>query len=372
MSDYRILVAPGDGIGPEVTAEAVKVLRAVSERFGHRFSYVEELVGGAAIDAYGTPLRKEALEIAKDSSAVLFGAVGDPRFDDPQNVLRPEQAILGLRKGLDLFANLRPVRVFPELAGASTLRDEVVAGTDLVVVRELTGGLYFGQPKKRWSEAGRRHAVDTLTYDEFEIERAIRLAFRLARERRKRIASVDKANVLESGRLWREIATEVASDFPDVELEHVLVDAAAMHLVQRPTRFDVIVTENTFGDILTDEASVLTGSLGMLPSASVGAQRDEGTSFGLYEPIHGSAPDIAGKGLANPLGAVLSAAMLLRLSLGLAEEAAAVEAAVAGVLRQGLRTADLAPPGTDTLPTSGMGEAIARQLRDPGRPEPSS
>lgn len=372
MSDYRILVAPGDGVGPEVTAEAIKVLRAVSERFGHRFAYAEELVGGAAIDAHGTPLRRETLQAARDSDAVLFGAVGDPRFDDPQNSVRPEQAILGLRKALDLFANLRPVRVFPELAGSSALREEVVSGTDLMVVRELTGGLYFGQPKKRWSEAGRRRAVDTLSYDEFEIERAIRLGFRLAGERRRKVASVDKANVLESGRLWREIATEVAADFPDIELEHVLVDAAAMHLMKRPTRFDVIVTENTFGDILTDEASVLTGSLGMLPSASVGEARENGTSFGLYEPIHGSAPDIAGRGIANPLGAVLSAAMLLRLSLGLAEEAAAIETAVAAVLRQGLRTADLAAQGAGAISTSAMGEAIARQLLDPSGLGPSS
>ena len=372
MSEHRILVAPGDGVGPEVTAEAIKVLAAVSERFGHRFSYTEELVGGAAIDAHGTPLRKETLDAARDAEAVLFGAVGDPRFDDPQNAVRPEQAILGLRKGLDLFANLRPVRVFPELQAASTLREEVVAGTDLVVVRELTGGLYFGEPKKRWSEGGQRQAVDTLRYDEGEIERAIRVGFRLAQQRRRRVSSVDKANVLESGRLWREIATEVAWDFPDVELEHVLVDAAAMHLVQRPTRFDVIVTENTFGDILTDEASVLTGSLGMLPSASVGAPREDGTSFGLYEPIHGSAPDIAGRGIANPLGAVLSAAMLLRISLGLAAEAAAIEEAVGDVLRQGLRTRDLARDGGGSISTSGMGDAIAARLGAAPEPKPSS
>ncbi len=372
MSDYRILVAPGDGVGPEVTAEAIKVLNAVGESFGHGFSYTEELVGGAAIDAHGTALREATLDAAREADAVLFGAVGDPRFDDPQNPVRPEQAILGLRKGLGLFANLRPVRVFPELAGASALREEVVAGTDLMVVRELTGGLYFAEPKKRWVEAGQRQAVDTLRYNEGEIERAIRIGFRLARERRRKVASVDKANVLQSGRLWREIATEVARDYPDVELEHVLVDAAAMHLVQRPTRFDIIVTENTFGDILTDEASVLAGSLGMLPSASIGVSRDDGTAFGLYEPIHGSAPDIAGRSIANPLGAVLSAAMLLRLSLGLTAEAAAIEEAVGGVLRKGLRTADLARRGGETVPTSVMGDALVTRLGLSGDPKPSS
>ena len=356
-------MAPGDGVGPEVTAEAVKVLGAVGERFGHHFSFAEELVGSAARDAHGTPLREETLAAARDADAVLFGAVGDPRFDDPSNAVRPEQSILRLRKGLDLYANLRPVRVFPELAAASTLREEIVAGTDLVVVRELTGGLYFGEPKKRWREAGLRLAVDTLRYDEVEIERAIRVAFRLAQQRHRRVASVDKANVLESGRLWREIAGEVARDFQDVELEHMLVDAAAMRLVQNPTRFDVIVTENTFGDILTDEASVLVGSLGMLPSASLGAPREDGTTFGLYEPIHGSAPDIAGRGTANPLGAVLSAAMLLRLSLGLAVEAAAIEEAVGRVLRRGLRTLDITPKAGDAASTTEMGDAISTELR---------
>ncbi|HEY8489462.1 MAG TPA: 3-isopropylmalate dehydrogenase [Dehalococcoidia bacterium] len=362
MATFNLVVLPGDGIGPEVTAEAVKVLEAVGRRFGHRFQLTEDAVGGAAIDRYGTALRPETLERCRRSHGVLFGAVGGPQWDDPRAPVRPEQAILGLRKGLGLFANLRPVRVHPRMVTASTLKPEVISGVDMVVVRELTGGIYFGRPQRRWESRQGRRAVDTLRYTEQEIARIVRVGFTLARGRRKKLTSVDKANVLESSRLWREVATEVARDYPDVTLEHLLVDACAMHLLRRPADFDVIVTENMFGDILTDEASMLTGSLGMLPSASLGRQRRDGTGLGLYEPIHGSAPDIAGQGKANPLAMILSAALLLRHSCGLEAEAAAVEAAVDAAIQQGLRTADVAEEGTRTVSTREMGDAVAAAL----------
>jgi 3-isopropylmalate dehydrogenase len=362
VSRHEILVAPGDGVGPEVMAEALKVLGRIGELHSHELRFREEPVGGAAIDLYGVAIRDETVAAARDSAAVLFGAVGHPRFDRPDNPVRPEQAILRLRKELELFANLRPVSIHPALRDGSPLRPERLEGTDLVVVRELTGGLYFAEPKKRWKDAEGRQAVDTLRYGEEEVRRVMHVAFRLARTRRAKVTSVDKANILETGRLWREIAGEVGGEYPDVRLEHMLVDAAAMHLLRRPADFDVIVTENTFGDILTDEASMLAGSMGLMPSASLGATGADGTGRGLFEPIHGSAPDIAGRGKANPLAMILSAAMMLRLSLGLAREADAVEAAVRAALDAGCRTADIAAPGSAPLTTSQMGDAVLQHL----------
>ena len=307
----KIVVLAGDGIGPEIVEQAVRVLSTTGQCYGHRFEFENQLVGGAAIDATGNPLPEETLAACRAADAVLLGAVGGPKWDDPQAKTRPEQGLLALRQELGLYANLRPVRVYPGLGGMSPLRPELLEGVDLVVVRELTGGLYFGRPQFREQVDGVTRAVDTLEYKDFEIRRVVNLACELARGRRGLVTSVDKANVLESSRLWRQVATEVAGAHPDIKLEHQLVDSAAMRLVSQPSGFDVVVTENMFGDILTDEAGVLSGSLGVLPSASLG----EGTR-GLFEPIHGSAPDIAGKGVANPLGTILSAAMLLRHSLG--------------------------------------------------------
>jgi 3-isopropylmalate dehydrogenase len=344
----------GDGIGPEVVAEARKVLAAAARRFRFELVFEEALIGGAAIDATGTALPEETLVKCRKADAVLLGAVGGPQWDDPSAKVRPEQGLLGIRKGLGVFANLRPVQLFPELIGSSPLRPERLEGVDLVVVRELTGGLYFGERGRRPHPSGEQ-AFDTMIYATEEIERIVRLAGSLARKRRKKLASVDKANVLESSRLWRATVERVIrAEFPDVTLEHVLVDAAAMYLIQRPARFDVLVTENMFGDILTDEASVLTGSMGMLPSASLGS-----AGPGLYEPVHGSAPDIAGQGLANPLGAILSAAMMCRLSLGQEAASDAIEQAVSRALREGLRTRDLAPQGTLTVTTTQCGDRIA-------------
>ena len=353
--DYRIAVLGGDGIGPEVTAQAAQVLEAVGQAYGHTFCFEQGLIGGIAIDTTGSPFPQETLELCQRSDAVLFGAVGGPKWDDPTAAVRPEQGLLGIRKALGLFANLRPVKLTPALIDASTLKPGVLEGTDLVVVRELTGGIYFGERGRR---DGGRTAFDTMIYTEAEIERVLRVAFDLARTRRRKVTSVDKANVLESSRLWRETALRVARDYPDVACEHLLVDACAMHLIRRPSSFDVIVTENLFGDILTDEASMLSGSMGMLPSASLA----EGT-LGLYEPIHGTAPDIAGKGIANPIGAILSAALLLRYSLKLEGEARAVEAAVEQVLAEGYRTGDIAQPGGETVSTTVMGELIARRIK---------
>jgi 3-isopropylmalate dehydrogenase len=332
----RIVLLPGDGIGPEVVAEGRRVLEQVARCFGHVFGFEEHPVGGAAIDATGQPLPDATLQGCQTADAVLLGAVGGPRWDDPRARVRPEQGLLALRQELGLYANLRPVRVHPGLEGFSPLKQQRLKGVDLVVVRELTGGLYFGRPRLRARVNGVRRAVDTLEYKDYEIRRVVELAFQLARGRRRLVTSVDKANVLESSRLWREVASEVASERPEITLEHQLVDSAAMRLVSQPGSFDVVVTENMFGDILTDEAGVLSGSLGVLPSASLG----EG-SRGLYEPIHGSAPDIAGRGVANPLGTILSAAMLLRHSLGLEAEAREVERAVAEVIASGARTPDL-------------------------------
>jgi 3-isopropylmalate dehydrogenase len=352
-----ITLLPGDGIGPEVVAEGRKVLEAVAARFGHTFTFTQALVGGIAIDETGVLLPDESLVACRASDAVLLGAVGGPKWSDPRAPVRPEQGLLRLRKELGLFANLRPVKVASALVGASPLRPEVVGGVDLVIVRELTGGLYFGQPQGRRDDESCRAAVDTLHYTEAEIERLMRVAFNLARERRKKLTSVDKANVLASSRLWREVAHEVSQDYPDVEYEDLLVDACAMHLIRRPADFDVIATENMFGDILSDEASMLTGSLGMLPSASLGSEPP-----GLYEPIHGSAPDIAGRGIANPMATILSAAMLLRSGLGLTQEAAAIEQGVEAVLAAGYRTADLVKPDQSAMGTSAMGDLVVTAI----------
>ncbi len=350
-----IVVLPGDGIGPEVTAAAVEVLRAVATRYGHQFHLHEHAIGGAAIDATGEPLPAATLDACRRADAVLLGAVGGPKWSDPKAKVRPEQGLLALRKGLGLYANLRPVQPHAATLGASPIKPHLLAGVDLIVVRELTGGIYFGQKQRRETTAS-----DLCEYSVEEIERVVRRACQLARGRRNHVVSVDKANVLETSRLWREVATRVARDeFPDVTLEHQLVDSMAMHLIAKPRAFDVIVTENMFGDILTDEASMLAGSLGLLPSASLGEGK-----VGLYEPIHGSAPDIAGRGIANPCGTILSAAMLLRHSLGLQAEAECIEQAVAAVLDAGVLTADLAPTG-QAATTADVTAAVLAQLELP-------
>jgi 3-isopropylmalate dehydrogenase len=359
---FSIAVLPGDGVGVEVTAQAIKVMEAVGRRFGHDFDLTFGKVGGAAIDELGTPLPDETYELCRSADAILFGAVGGPKWDGPDVEVRPEQGILAIRKGLDLFANLRPVKVVPAIINSSPIKPEILEGVDMMVVRELTGGLYFGRPKKRWTTSRGRRGVDTLKYTEKEIERILRVGFELAMGRRKHLTSVDKANVLESSRLWREIAVELSGDYPDVELEHILVDNASMQIVSVPARFDVIVSENMFGDILTDEASVLSGSMGMLPSASLAGVPGRDTGVSLYEPIHGTAPDIAGQDVANPIGSILSLALLLRYSLGLDEEADAVERSVDGVLAEGYRTRDIAGDGGDVVGTTAMGEVIAGRV----------
>ncbi|HYD58037.1 MAG TPA: 3-isopropylmalate dehydrogenase [Burkholderiales bacterium] len=349
----KVAVLPGDGIGPEIIAEAVRVLRKLELGI----ELAEAPVGGAAYAAHGHPLPEKTLALAKEADAILFGSVGDPRYDALERSMRPEQALLGLRKALGLFANLRPAQVYPELASASTLRAEIVAGLDILIVRELTGDIYFGQPKGIRESEGEREGFDTMRYRESEVRRIARVAFEAARKRSKKVCSVDKANVLETSQLWREVVTQEARAFPDVELSHMYVDNCAMQLVRNPKQFDVIVTGNMFGDILSDEASMLTGSIGMLPSASL----DE-RSKGLYEPIHGSAPDIAGRGVANPLATLLSAAMMLRYSLRNAGAADRIERAVATVLRDGLRTADIAVPGARAVSTREMGDAVIAAL----------
>ena len=364
--NFKIAVLPGDGIGPEVIAEALKVLDAVGARFGHSFELQTGRVGGNAIDDFGTPLPDATIELCQESDAILFGAVGGPKWDDPEATVRPEDGILAIRKSLGLFANLRPVKVYPALINSSPIKPSLLEGVDMIVLRELTGGLYFAKPKRRWTTKTGRRGVDTLRYTEHEIERIVRIAFELARGRDRRLTSVDKANVLESSRLWRQVTDEVHEDYPDVELEHILVDAAAMALIRNPARYDVIVAENMFGDILTDEASVLSGSMGMQPSASLaglpGSDDPGNAGASLYEPIHGSAPDIAGQGIANPIGMILSAAMMLRLSFGLDEEADAVEAAVEGVLSEGYRTPDIAEDGGDVVGTQQMGAVLAGRV----------
>ncbi len=362
---FRVAVLSGDGIGPEIVVQGVKVLQKAASKFGFEIAFTEALVGGIAYDQTGHPLPPETLALCKESDAVLLGAVGGPKWDNIQPAsLRPEVgALLPLRKELGLFANLRPAILFPALAGVSSLRADIVKeGLDLLVVRELTGGIYFGQPKGRSADGN--SATDTCTYSKSEIERIAHVGFQSAQKRSKRLCSVDKANVLDTSRLWREVVIEVSKAYPDVELSHMLVDNCAMQLVRNPKQFDVIVTENLFGDILSDEASMLTGSLGMLPSASLGSTKTAGGLgiFGLYEPIHGSAPDIAGKGIANPLATILSTALLLRHSLGQDVAALAIETAVAGVLNAGFRTADIAEPGVNPLSTTEMSSELLALL----------
>ncbi|HEX8848123.1 MAG TPA: 3-isopropylmalate dehydrogenase [Gemmatimonadaceae bacterium] len=362
---FTIALLPGDGIGPEVVDAARRVLADVAARSGLTVLFEEGLIGGAAIDATGSPLPEPTIALCRRADAVLLGAVGGPRWDDPSARVRPEQGLLAIRRALGLYANLRPVAPHPSLIDASPLRPERVVGVDLLVVRELTGGIYFGDKQTTPAAAGGERAHDLCAYETTEIERIVRTAAELARGRRRRLTSVDKANVLETSRLWRRVATRVvAEEFPDVALDHVLVDSCAMHLVTSPARFDVIVTENMFGDILTDEAAVLTGSIGVLPSASLGAPR-EGRRVGLYEPIHGSAPDIAGRGIANPVGTILSAAMLLRHSLGLLEAARAIESAVWGAIAGGTRTPDLGGSAS----TSAVTEAVLDNLCEAAREE---
>jgi 3-isopropylmalate dehydrogenase len=362
---FEIAVLPGDGVGPEVIGETVKVLEAVEGRFGHEFQLRYGRIGGNAIDDFGAALPDETASICRDADAILFGAVGGPKWDDPAADIRPEDGILALRKGLGLYANLRPVKVFPALIGSSPVKPHLLEGVDIMVLRELTGGLYFSRPKKRWTTSRGRRGVDTLRYTEKEIERILRVGFELARGRRGLLTSMDKANVLETSRLWREIAEELSAEYPDVELEHMYADNLAMQLIRVPAHFDVIVGENTFADIISDEAAVLAGSLGMLPSASLpglaaGGRGPSGPA--LYEPIHGSAPDIAGQGIANPIGTILSMAMMLRHSLGLEDEAGAVERSVEGVLAEGYRTPDIASDGGQVVKTPEMGDVISGRV----------
>ena len=363
VGTYTITILPGDGIGPEVTEQAVRVLQAVASRYGHTFNMTWALVGLSAIEAEGAAISDATMQLCQRSDAILFGAIGDPpRSAGLNSNLQPAKALLRLRKELELFANLRPVRPFQALLNASSIKAEVLQGTDLLVVRELTGGLYYGKPSEIRETPKGDEAIDTLLYMEAEIERIVRTAFALAKDRRKKVTSVDKANVLSSSRLWRRTAERIAADYPDVTLEHLLVDSCAMHIIRHPASFDVIVTENMFGDILSDEASMLAGSLGMLPSASFGTRRTAYGLFGLYEPIHGSAPDIAGQRKANPIAAILSAAMLLRYSLGLKEEAAVVEAAVERIIDAGYRTEDLREAGKEIVSTQEMGRLIAEAI----------
>lgn len=347
MSSFNILLLPGDGVGPEIMDQAIRIANVAAEKFGFSLNTETRLIGGCAIDAYGTALRDEDIDAARAADAVLLGAVGGPKWDDPSAAVRPEQGLLGIRKALGLFANLRPVTANEALIHASPIKEDRIRNTDLLVVRELTGGIYFGD-RKQWTDEDGRVAMDTLVYHEHEIRRIIELAFEMARGRKGRVTSVDKANVLDSSRLWRSIATEIGAANPDIELEHMLVDAMTMKLIQQPNAYDVIVTENMFGDILTDEASVLGGSIGLLPSASLGAPGEGGQRIGLYEPIHGSAPDIAGKGIANPAGMILSVAMMFRMSLNQPEAAAAVETAVDAAVKSGVLTGDLGGTSTTT------------------------
>ncbi len=360
----KVVLFPGDGVGPEVVAEAVKVLRAIERRFAIQFQFDTLAIGGHALDQFGVPVRPEDIEATRTAGAALLGAVGGPKWDSVERSLRPERGLLQIRQALGLFANLRPVSMIPALLDSSPIKPELVRDVDFLVVRELTGGIYFGTPSEITEGQDGRSAVDTLRYSEGEIERVVRLAFDLARARRGLLASVDKSNVLQSSRLWRDVVDRVRLDYPEVSVEHVLVDAMAMHLIKSPARFDVIVTENMFGDILTDEASVIPGSIGVLPSASLSERNGESvrTRFGLYEPIHGSAPDIAGLGKANPAGAILSAAMMLRWSFGLEDEAIAIEEAIAGAITAGVRTADIAAAGASSVSTSAFGDDVARRI----------
>ncbi|HNR66502.1 MAG TPA: 3-isopropylmalate dehydrogenase [bacterium] len=353
MTTYKIALLPGDGIGPEVVAEGKRALEATAERSDFAFDFVEGLIGGAALQEQGDPLPSSTLELCRSSDAVLLGAIGDPRWDTQPAEKRPERGLLGLRQSLQLYANLRPARIYPSLLAASALRSEVVDGTDLLIVRELTGGLYFGEPRSLTGNL----AFNTMVYTRHEIERVARFAFETARKRRRKITSVDKANVLEVSQLWRSVVQEVAADYPDVQINHLYVDNAAMQLIRDPRQFDVILTGNLFGDILSDEAAMLTGSLGMLPSASIG------NLTAVYEPVHGSAPDIAGKNCANPIATISSCAMLLQHSLGRSQEAERIDRAIAKVLATGYRTKDIATPGTTTVTTREMGELICMTIK---------
>ncbi len=366
---YRLAVLPGDGIGPEVIAEAVRVFEAVEHRFGHRFDLVYDEVGGGAIDTYGTALRQETIALARRSDAILFGAVGGPKWDDPHAPVRPEQAILGLRAALGTFANLRPARLHPALVHLSPLKPEVVQGADVLFVRELVAGTYFARPKKLWQDArGVWRAVDTCAYTEPQVERTVRVGFELARGRRKLLHVADKQNVMATSRLWRDVATRVAREYPDVTFRPILADALAMHLLYRPTQFDVVATDNLFGDLVTDEAAALAGSMGLMPSASFGETRNRhGGYVAIYEPIHGSAPDIAGRGIANPIATIQSLALLLRYSLKLEAEARTVEAAVDQAIADGLRTPDIWREGEVRASTTEMGVAIAEGVRASAR-----
>lgn len=354
----KIMILPGDGIGPEIVTEAQRVLNAVNEKFSLGLSFVEELIGGASIDKHGEPLTDAAVENARSCDAILLGAVGGPKWDTIDRAIRPERGLLKIRSQLGLYANLRPALLYPQLVEASSLKPEVVSGLDILIVRELTGGIYFGEPRGiRTLENGEREGYNTYKYSESEIERIGRTAFEMARKRNKKVCSVDKANVLEATILWREVMDRLAPEYPDVELSHMYVDNAAMQLVRAPKQFDVLVTGNMFGDILSDAAAMLTGSIGMLPSASLNE-----SGQGMYEPCHGSAPDIAGQGIANPLATILSASMMLRYSLGLTDAADAIESAVGKVLDQGLRTADIYTEGTSKVTTSAMGDAVLAAL----------
>lgn len=355
----NILILPGDGIGPEIMAEAVKVLELANEKFALDIELSRDELGGAAYDKYGVPLADETLERARAADAILLGAVGGPQWDTIDPALRPERGLLKIRSELGLFGNLRPALLYPQLAAASTLKPEVVSGLDILIVRELTGGIYFGQPRERLVKDGQRMAYDTLPYSEHEVRRIAKVGFDMAMVRNKKLCSVDKANVLASSQLWREVVEEVAADYPEVELSHMYVDNAAMQLVRAPKQFDVIVTDNMFGDILSDQASMLTGSIGMLPSASLDANNK-----GMYEPCHGSAPDIAGQGIANPLATILSVSMLLRYSFNAVKAADAIEQAVSQVLDQGLRTGDIMAEGCRQVSTAEMGAAVVAALKN--------
>jgi 3-isopropylmalate dehydrogenase len=361
--EFKLAVLPGDGIGPEIIEETVKVLGAIGRRFGHGFNLSYGLVGGVAIEEEGTALSADTLKVCRRSDAVLLGAVGNPKYDNPKAPVHPEDGLLALRKELGLFANLRPVIVYPSLIDNTNFKPEVIKGADFIFVRELTGGLYFGRPKRQWQTSKGRRAVDSMAYSEQEIERIVRVGFEIARTRKKKLISVDKANVLQSSRLWRQVAIEVSKDYPDIELEHMLVDACAMRIIQNPRYLDTLVTENTFGDILTDEASMLGGSLGMLASASLAEVPKEGNrTLGMYEPSHGSAPRRAGKDIANPIATIISMAMMLRYSLGLTEEAEKVEEAVTKVLEAGYRTYDIMGEGRTKVGTKEMGDLIAEKV----------
>ena len=361
--EFSIAVLPGDGIGPEIIDETIKVMNAVGVQYKHGFTYINGLVGGVAIEKEGTALAGDTLKMCQRCDAVLLGAVGDTKYDDPQAPIHPEDGLLELRKELGLFANLRPVKVYPALIDNTNFKPDVIRGVDFVFVRELTGGLYFGRPKRQWRTTRGRRAVDSMSYSEQEIERIVRVGFEVALARKKKLISVDKANVLQSSRLWRQVAIEVAGDYPDVELEHMLVDACAMRIIQNPKYLDVLVTENTFGDILSDEASMLGGSLGMLASASLAAVPKPGIrTQGMYEPSHGSAPRRAGQDMVNPIATIVSMAMMLSYSLGLVREADAVEKAIEKVLEEGYRTYDIMGEGKIKVGTSKMGDLIAERI----------